>query len=1304
MRIVKVDNTNFKAVVSVILAILILLTFSVPESVWMKTTEASQSCIWFCFRGGSKRTGEVHVECGPQSEELNYLWEYSAIAQVKSSAVIAESKVFFGSEDGKMHCLEQSNGNQLWETDVSQDIHSSPAFSMGNIYFGCDDGVMYCLDSENGEIVWTFETEASIHSSPTIYNQRLFFGSYDHSIYCLDLRKGNLLWSYRTDGEIFSSPAVYDDKVFIGSDDRTMYCLDFWKGEFLWSFETNLKIDTTPVFIDERVIFGSDSMYCLSADTGKVFWEFPMGEYGVSSCAVAQNMVIVCRWDGMLYNLGLYSGRYIWSRRIKGFTVAPSICGYRIYLATDEGWFASLDLFDGEVIWEVELNEPIATNPAISDGIVVVGGTEGTVFCYGDELVRDCLSLDVEVIDFGTIPAKSNGQIEVNILNCGLNELPVDYEIVGDWFSVKRFPAGAIPHRQQRHFFVYLLSQSLGLEKVYTGKLIIKWPGYEKILNVRVFVDNEESSDGGCEWLSRQGGFDGSGEKSKGCAPDRDILAEKYNVEFSDIPISQPLVVDDFVIVSRQTGLINCLDESSGRKLWEYACDGITRNTPAICDGKLYFSTIRGVVGCLDIRDGSELWTKKLSSPPKTSLRVWRDKIFFGDYRNYLVALSTDNGDEIESFKPSGRITKIPAVTSAKVFFGTDEGNFYCMSTADLTSPIWERSFGSAVTTSISVNGENCCFGTSLGVVYNIGSRTGSVIWEKRLNSWIDGDIAISKDAVYCTTRSNALYSLSIVDGNINWKTEDWGKIYAGPVVSDDRVFLTADAKLFMLSTFDGLILWSGDFRREIRQFSVSNGKIFACSQNRNLYCITNLPYIQFKPKVINFGSFSQASNRTEKFQITNTTSRDITVQLKTEADWFTISKPKVHLEPGDTVEISLKTIPYKVNAPGIRTGQIDATWEDDLFGLKTWAYVTRGSSSPKEWYGFGGDNKNGRNNSEKRFNTKKLKNLWSYKTNAPIFSSPLLAKGRLFIGSNDSDLRCIDADNGMLLWSFNTGSSIVSTGTLANDEVIFGSEDGYVYCLDDSTGVLKWKFFTGGLVSSVISQKRSNSNIIDVMFGTSKGKFYCITEKTVDHKTKEKRIEINWEKDFGSLIDCSPAIDSGNVYFVTRDGLLLCLKISNGNKLWSKKIGATMSSPVIVDNYLVAETVSDGLFCFDIKNRGKQVWSNKLIYGVSSPINLDESIIACGSNGWVASIDIITGEINWLKDVESPINSSPATDNNTVFVADMGGKITAFDVGSSKEVWSYNLKLPIISSPAIWNGRLYVGVCDSRVYCFGEK
>jgi outer membrane protein assembly factor BamB len=74
-------------------------------------------------------------------------------------------------------------------------------------------------------------------------------------------------------------------------------------------------------------------------------------------------------------------------------------------------------------------------------------------------------------------------------------------------------------------------------------------------------------------------------------------------------------------------------------------------------------------------------------------------------------------------------------------------------------------------------------------------------------------------------------------------------------------------------------------------------------------------------------------------------------------------------------------------------------------------------------------------------------KEVWTFPTQARVESSPAIASGRVFVGSNDGRFYVLSLANGSKLWEFNAGSPLSASPAIANGRIVIGSQDGRLYC-----------------------------------------------------------------------------------------------------------------------------------------------------------------------------------------------------------------------------------------------------------------
>ncbi len=98
-----------------------------------------------------------------------------------------------------------------------------------------------------------------------------------------------------------------------------------------------------------------------------------------------------------------------------------------------------------------------------------------------------------------------------------------------------------------------------------------------------------------------------------------------------------------------------------------------------------------------------------------------------------------------------------------------------------------------------------------------------------------------------------------------------------------------------------------------------------------------------------------------------------------------------------------------------------------------------------------------------------------SFTRGGPVYSTPAVAFGRVYLGSIDGRVYSFDADNGELAWSHSTGDWVYPGPAVADTKrsgptVYIGSKDQNFYALDAETGEVRWQKDLGGIVLGAAS------------------------------------------------------------------------------------------------------------------------------------------------------------------------------------------------------------------------------------------
>ena len=357
------------------------------------TVMVTVDCLadWRMFHQGLTNEG-YSAFAGPDNNFTR--WVFTTEAQIISSPVVRNDRVYFGSNDRNVYCLDVSTGEKIWNFTTESVVHSSPAVVDGRLYVGSNDFRVYCLNATTGLLIWSYRTGYYVDSSPAVADGKVYFGSWDHKFYCLDAFNGAFIWSYTIGGNIDdSSPVVVDGRVYVGSYSYnssiyldTVYCFDAVSGAKLWSYRTGGHVTSSPAVSKGKLYVGCNDkkLYCLDAVTGALVWNFTAGDMVCSSPAVAHGRVYVGSLDGNVYCLGAVAGGILWSCSIGNqVSSSPAIADTRLYVGSYDENVYCLDAFTGEIVWSYETDGHVYSSPSVADGMMFICSMDTNVYAFG---------------------------------------------------------------------------------------------------------------------------------------------------------------------------------------------------------------------------------------------------------------------------------------------------------------------------------------------------------------------------------------------------------------------------------------------------------------------------------------------------------------------------------------------------------------------------------------------------------------------------------------------------------------------------------------------------------------------------------------------------------------------------------------------------------------------------------------------------------------------------------------------------------------------------------------------------------
>ena len=196
-----------------------------------------------------------------------------------------------------------------------------------------------------------------------------------------------------------------------------------------------------------------------------------------------------------------------------------------------------------------------------------------------------------------------------------------------------------------------------------------------------------------------------------------------------------------------------------------------------------------------------------------------------------------------------------------------------------------------------------------------------------------------------------------------------------------------------------------------------------------------------------------------------------------------------------------------------------------------------------------------------------------------------------------------------------------------------------------------------------------------------------------------KKRIQ--WSTNFASSIMSDPVFYKSMIFVTTRKGTIARLN-KNGNRVWTTNLGNVVkSTPGVSDKAVYVVNVRGWLFSLNIKN-GKINWK-KNIQGTllfrSGPVAVKDKVFVATSQGMIYMFNE-KGEKKWETDLEAGVFSSITLHGNTLYIGTDQSRVHAVNARNGRIRWTFRTDSRILSSsPKIYKGTLYIGSYKGTLY-----
>lgn len=381
-----------------VLALLIPLTACstapsalVGKSLQKRSTEAGSHASggWPQASHDARRSG-ASAAIGPQTGHLR--WTVKLEGNVTPGPVIGSNGIIYAASNaGVLHALEPSTGKDVWKYDAGRgyggDLSTSPAVLADGSILWPGPGALYAL-SPAGTLKWKLALAGP--TSPAVDGDRIVIGTADGGVFGVDPATGRKTWTAELGGNSYGSVALSptDTHRSYQTVDSSLVALD--DGKVAWRKDLGKLVEVSPaVAPDGTVVVGGNAPYERGfSPEGKLLWKYDRQAETYSSPIVTDDGIAYFGdHDGVVTGLEATTGkvlaRYLGptkrpaDNRSIGVWTSPVVdARHDVYWGSRSGHVLGVAA-DGHRLFDLDVGATVDSYPALDDGLLVVGLTDG---------------------------------------------------------------------------------------------------------------------------------------------------------------------------------------------------------------------------------------------------------------------------------------------------------------------------------------------------------------------------------------------------------------------------------------------------------------------------------------------------------------------------------------------------------------------------------------------------------------------------------------------------------------------------------------------------------------------------------------------------------------------------------------------------------------------------------------------------------------------------------------------------------------------------------------------------------------
>jgi len=320
-------------------------------------------------------------------------------------------------------------------------------------------------------------------------------------------------------------------------------------------------------------------------------------------------------------------------------------------------------------------------------------------------------------------------------------------------------------------------------------------------------------------------------------------------------------------------------------------------------------------------------------------------------------------------------------------------------------------------------------------------------------------------------------------------------------------------------------------------------------------------------------------------------------------------------------------------------------------------------------------------------------------------FSSAAVVAGvgdddRLFIGSQAGTFYALTADHGRLLWKIELGS-VSSRPVVFQGRIYVGTDDGTVVCLDTFDGSVKWRYATRGAVleSPVVAGDM-------LLFSNEADQVYALDLETGAFRWQYKG---ETPEEYTLRGHAGVVYDDGLVFTGFSNGALVALRASSGSVAWltslkgdAERFVDVDATPVVDGDEVFASSSAGGVYAVD-KVTGLVRWRAPIVGAGGIVVDGDRVYVAAAEEG-IHALDR-GGNIVWRQGTRGGGEpADPLIDGGYLIYTLSEDGVFIANKRTGEVVQYFQPGDGVSATPTVWKDTLFVHSNGGILYALGVE